>query len=244
VDSTYREQQQRRDAAMAFYSLLSKGWHTVHAANSGVSRSQDELGFYHYHSAKRLDILHGTPADDATVRARWAEALKFTEMAAEQGVAGAQAWCGLIYATGGRSVPQNWPTAVKWWRKAADAGRMDAQWFVGVCYYHGRGVDRDVTRAMVWFRKSAAQGNPAAFGAVYMGVPAQGLRGVILRFTNAGGDVLSSQTVLYRFKPLYLSSQTVLPIRPFYLSNSTCSTTPRRCATPTRRRARVRQDGI
>jgi TPR repeat protein len=47
---------------------------------------------------------------------------------------------------------------VKWWRKAAEAGEFDAQWYMGQCYFYGRGVDRDVAQAKVWFRKSAAQG--------------------------------------------------------------------------------------
>ena len=108
--------------------------------------------------ALRLDMLQGAPADDGMVAARWAEALSFLERAAEQGVAAAQVWCAQIYATGGRSVPQNWATAAKWWRKAADAGLRDAQWNIGVCYYYGRGVDRNVAQAKVCIRKSAAQG--------------------------------------------------------------------------------------
>ena len=115
-------QQQRRDAAMAFrHTLLSRGYDTVRAANRGNARSQNELGYFHFLSAFRLDILQGAPADDDVVAARWAETLRFVEMAAEQGVAGAQERCGMIYATGDRSVPQNWATAVKWWRKAAEA---------------------------------------------------------------------------------------------------------------------------
>jgi hypothetical protein len=59
------------------------------------------------------------------------------ERAAEQGTETAQTLCGKIYATGCRSVPQNWTTPVKWWRKAAVAGQMMAQktrvfgWFFG-----------------------------------------------------------------------------------------------------------------
>jgi TPR repeat protein len=59
----------------------------VRAANRGNARSQNELGVFHYASATRLDILQGTQVDDHTVAARWAEALKFSERAAEQGVA-------------------------------------------------------------------------------------------------------------------------------------------------------------
>jgi hypothetical protein len=193
LDSASREQQQRRDAAMTYtfnHSLLSRGYDTVRAANRGNARSQDELGFFHLTSATRLDILQGAPADDHTVAARWAETLRFTELAAEKGVAGPQERCGIIYATGDRSVPQNWATAVKWWRKAAEAGVMSSMWYMGLCYYYGRGVDRDVAQAKVWFRKSAAQGVPAAVQAVQMSIPGQGVQGGfredIVRFTNAG----------------------------------------------------------
>ena len=100
------------EMAFAFkHSLLSRGYDTVHAANRVNARSQDEFGNFHFNSAMRLDLLHGAPADDDVVASRWAEALRFTEMAAAQGVAGAQTRCGVIHATGGRSVPQNLATA-------------------------------------------------------------------------------------------------------------------------------------
>jgi TPR repeat protein len=169
------------------YSLLSRGRDTVRAANRGNGRSQAELGKFHSASAKKLDILQGAPADDDMVTARWAEALRFTEGAAEQGDAIAQALCGDIYATGGRSVPQNWTTAAKWWRKAAEAGSRTAQWYIGLCYYYGRGVDRDAAQAKVWFRKAAVLGWPAASQAVQTGIPGvEGVREDIARFTNAG----------------------------------------------------------
>jgi TPR repeat protein len=49
-------------------------------------------------------------------------------------------------------------TAVKWWRKAAKAGEKGSLWYMELCYYYGRGVNRDVPQAMDWFRKAAAQG--------------------------------------------------------------------------------------
>jgi TPR repeat protein len=131
-------------------------------------------------------MLQGAPADDAIVAARWAEALRFLEGAAEQGIMFAQTMCGEIYATGDRGVPQNWTTAAKWWRKAAEAGDEVAQWHMGLCYYYGRGVDRDVARAMLWFRKAASQGIPYAAQAVQTGIPGEAVQGGIARFTNAG----------------------------------------------------------
>jgi hypothetical protein len=64
---------------------------TVQAANSGDARSQREMAMFHGASAMRFEILQGaTPADDAVVAARWADALRFSESAAERGDTDAQ----------------------------------------------------------------------------------------------------------------------------------------------------------
>ena len=189
------EEQHRRDAAMSLpfsHHLLSRGMDTELAANDGDLICQAELGYFHFSSAFVLDLQQGAPADDQVVTARWAETLRFTEMAAEQGPvgsgSGSQGRCGIIYANGGRSVPRNWATAVKWWRKAAGPpGDRGSQWFMGLCYYYGRGVDRDVAQAQVWFRMSAAQGHRTAAEAVLTGVPGQqAVREGIVHFTDAG----------------------------------------------------------
>jgi TPR repeat protein len=119
---------------------------TLRAANNGDVASQNELGQLHFTSAFRLDmlyILQGASADDHAVAVRWADALKFLEMAAKQGFKLAQTQCALIFAAGDRSVPQNWTTAVKWWRLAArkagiagggdEDSRGDMQWCIGLC---------------------------------------------------------------------------------------------------------------
>jgi hypothetical protein len=77
--------------AFAFrYSLLSRGYDTVRAANRGKASSQSEFGYFHFLSALRLDILQGAPADDDVFEARWAKAMRFLEMAAEQGITDSQ----------------------------------------------------------------------------------------------------------------------------------------------------------
>lgn len=49
--------------------------------------------------------------------------------------------------------------AVKWLRKAAEQGYVDAQWLLGFCYYHGQGVECDLTETVKWYRKAAEQGH-------------------------------------------------------------------------------------
>jgi len=47
-------------------------------------------------------------------------------------------------------------------RKKAEAGDASAQGLLGVAYYKGEGVERDVVEAVNWFHKSADQGNSDA----------------------------------------------------------------------------------
>ena len=51
-------------------------------------------------------------------------------------------------------------------RKAAEQGAADAQLRLGVMYAAGRGVPKDGTKAVAWFRKAAAQGAPVPIPAV------------------------------------------------------------------------------
>ena len=43
-------------------------------------------------------------------------------------------------------------------RKAAEQGDAEAQFNLGVCYYTGKGMERDESEAVKWFRKAAEQG--------------------------------------------------------------------------------------
>jgi TPR repeat protein len=48
--------------------------------------------------------------------------------------------------------------AVKWYRKAAEQGHIEAQANLGVMYSKGRGVEQDYKEAVGWYRKAAKQG--------------------------------------------------------------------------------------
>ena len=48
--------------------------------------------------------------------------------------------------------------AVPWYRKAAEQGYAEAQYWLGMCYYCGAGVTEDKTQAAAWYRKAAEQG--------------------------------------------------------------------------------------
>ena len=53
---------------------------------------------------------------------------------------------------------KDYPTALAWFRKAADQGFAKAQYNLGLMYELGDGVARDYAQAMIWYRKAADQG--------------------------------------------------------------------------------------
>jgi hypothetical protein len=56
-------------------------------------------------------------------------------------------------------VPQDYSQAVFWFRKAAEQGEADAQFWLGVLYESGTGLPQDYAEAYFWFDVAAA-GNP------------------------------------------------------------------------------------
>ena len=48
---------------------------------------------------------------------------------------------------------------MKWWRKAAEQGYVDAQYKLGVMYEKSYGVPHDYVRAHMWFDLAASQGH-------------------------------------------------------------------------------------
>jgi TPR repeat protein len=62
----------------------------------------------------------------------------------------------------GRGLPQDFSRALSWYRKAAHAGLVDAQYMVGRFYGRGRGVKQNPSAAFFWFNLAAAGGHPRA----------------------------------------------------------------------------------
>ena len=81
-----------------------------------------------------LTLLVGTPAFSADFQkgnaayksGDYATALREWTPLAKQGNADAQTFLGMMYA-GGQGVPQNYKTALKWWRLAAKSQRFSAK---------------------------------------------------------------------------------------------------------------------
>jgi len=63
---------------------------------------------------------------------------------------------------GGRGVPKDYKTAVKWWTLAAEQGHAVAQYNLGVMYDNGKGVPQDDKTAVKWWTLAAEQGHTLA----------------------------------------------------------------------------------
>jgi TPR repeat protein len=59
-------------------------------------------------------------------------------------------------------VAQDHAEALKWYRRAAEQGKANAQYALSIIYAHGRGVEQDYAEAVAWCRKAAEQGDPGA----------------------------------------------------------------------------------
>ena len=69
-----------------------------------------------------------------------------------------------IYTTMSQSecVEEILSEAVDWFRKAAEQGLAEAQFYLGKCYENGEGVEQNLTAATKWYRNAAEQGNADA----------------------------------------------------------------------------------
>ena len=57
----------------------------------------------------------------------------------------------------GQGTPQNYETALKWYRLAAKQGNAMAQTSLGGMYYQGKGIAQDYNAAVEWYRKASRQ---------------------------------------------------------------------------------------
>ena len=68
---------------------------------------------------------------------------------------------GECYANG-EGVEKNLGEAVKWYRKAAERGCVDAQWQLARCYHRSKGVKYNPDEVFKWYRKAAEQDHAEA----------------------------------------------------------------------------------
>jgi len=59
-------------------------------------------------------------------------------------------------------VPQNFGQAMNWYERAAEAGNVEAQFYLGVMYETGVRGNNDMAAAAKWYRRAAEQGHVEA----------------------------------------------------------------------------------
>ena len=91
-------------------------------------------------------------------RGEYTKAARLFGPLAEQGVASAQFYLGVMHEKG-QGVRQDYPTALTWFRKAAAQGYAGPQNNLGLMYERGRGVRKDVVRALMWYHVAVAMLN-------------------------------------------------------------------------------------
>ncbi len=77
--------------------------------------------------------------------------------AAKEGNASANHRLGWMYARGQINGAKDEKMAVKYWKKSAELGDPLAQTDLGVMYWRGEGVDKDIVLAYYWLAKSSNQ---------------------------------------------------------------------------------------
>jgi len=102
-------------------------------------------------------------------------------------------------AANGDGVPQDYVTAARYYRRAAERGNIRAQYALACLYEEGSGVPKDFGQAAAWYRKAADQGDAEAqnnLGVLYstgQGVPQDAAEAVRLyRLAAAQGDLEGS----------------------------------------------------
>lgn len=110
------------------------------SANKNLRRSQWLLGLCYYYG-------HG-------VKKNYFQAIKFLIESANNDYRLAQRKLGMIYYDN-----HDYTEAVKWLSKAVDQNDGYSSWLLGLCYYYGDGVTKDVYKAAKLYKKAAEQGN-------------------------------------------------------------------------------------
>jgi localization factor PodJL len=65
---------------------------------------------------------------------------------------------GVLYAQG-LGIQKNYPTAARWFGKAAALGLVNSEFNLGVLYERGLGVPQSLREAYKWYAVAAAQGD-------------------------------------------------------------------------------------
>ena len=90
------------------------------------------------------------------------EAIKWYQLAADQGYRIAQNKLGNLFFYGKVGVIQHYKEAIKWYQLAADQGDSSSQNMLGIIYRDGNGVTQDKVLAHMYFNIATSNGSEEA----------------------------------------------------------------------------------
>ena len=195
------EQDRRREDAARWYRRAAERGHAeaqfqlglMYLNGQGVRHAYDAAACWlreaadhgHALAQRNLAVLYfkgeGVPRDHAA-------AVEWLNRAACQGCVSAQMDLARVYLKG--DGVQNPAAAVAWLQPLAEAGHRDAQYYLGLMYYDGRGVSRDPAVAAMWLRRAADQRHHEA--EYRLGLMYRDGMGVLQDFGNAAGCLRSA----------------------------------------------------
>lgn len=88
------------------------------------------------------------------------EAIAACTQAAEEGGLDVAVLLGEVYEEGFSDLEPNYWEAVKWYRYGAERGAYTAQLSLGMMYYHGKGVMKNLVEAFAWMDVGSSSGDP------------------------------------------------------------------------------------
>ncbi len=109
-------------------------------AEAGDSGAQYELGL------------------DAERTQDYPDAFKWFQLAAKQGLDGAQVDLAYLYVTG-FGTGKNLEQAVHWYSLAAVQGNPNGEYSLGICYLHGEGIEQNLGLARKWISSALTHGD-------------------------------------------------------------------------------------
>lgn len=136
-----------------------------YAKGDGVPKERTEAAKWFRKAAeqghpKAQFRLGGAYSSGDGVEKNSAEALKWMYQGAEQDATCA-AMLGFFFRYG-LDIPMDKTEAIKWFRKAATQGSVNAQYQLGSMYVAGEGVPKDDAEAVKWLRMAAEQGDASS----------------------------------------------------------------------------------
>lgn len=90
------------------------------------------------------------------------EAIRWLDIAANNGHTAAQRELGKSYMSASRSIPRDIDVALKWLKVAARKGDAEAEFSIGIIFLGSKNRQPDQASALHWFKKAAAKGNSGA----------------------------------------------------------------------------------